>query len=179
MSGGSLGFVLLFFHRLKRARRNHIPAHVLTRRTPASITPTFSLSFKMRAMLILAVASLTLVMRADAGVVNLTGSTFDAEVFSGKGAFIKFFAPWRVTIPVLFLDIAPLDRHVTSLTSRLLHTDAMKYPPPIRVALEKPKFNLQASADDFFYIFYFLPQPHALIHSFTSKPKFNLQPDPI
>jgi|AntAceMinimDraft_1070359.scaffolds.fasta_scaffold06935_3 hypothetical protein len=45
--------------------------------------------------MLLAVALVAMVLGANAGAVDLTGKTFDAEVMeSGKGAFIKFFAPW-------------------------------------------------------------------------------------
>mmetsp|Transcript_1030 Transcript_1030/g.1469 ORF Transcript_1030/g.1469 Transcript_1030/m.1469 type:complete len:228 (+) Transcript_1030:62-745(+) len=49
----------------------------------------------MRTTMLLAVALVAMVLGANAGAVDLTGKTFDAEVMeSGKGAFIKFFAPW-------------------------------------------------------------------------------------
>ena len=56
----------------------------------------------MRAAMIFAVALVGLVIGVKAGAVDLTASTFDKEVFdSGKGALIKFFAPWWVTIRLI------------------------------------------------------------------------------
>jgi len=44
---------------------------------------------------VLALALLGLVVGANAGAVELNGSNFDDLVHnSGKGAFVKFLAPW-------------------------------------------------------------------------------------
>jgi hypothetical protein len=40
------------------------------------------------------VGLLALASTADAGSVTLTDDNFDAEVFSGKNAIVKFQAPW-------------------------------------------------------------------------------------
>jgi hypothetical protein len=42
-----------------------------------------------------AVATLALAGRANAIAVDLTTESFDAQI-AGKGAFVKFFAPWCV-----------------------------------------------------------------------------------
>jgi hypothetical protein len=47
----------------------------------------------------LAIALMGLVVGANAGAVDLTAKNFDAEVLeSGKAAFVKFLAPWCVSL---------------------------------------------------------------------------------
>lgn len=47
----------------------------------------------------LAIALMGLVVGANAGAVDLTSANFDAEVLeSGKAAFVKFLAPWCVSL---------------------------------------------------------------------------------
>jgi protein disulfide-isomerase A6 len=41
-----------------------------------------------------AVAAFALAGRANAIAMDLTNENFDSQVGGGKGAFIKFYAPW-------------------------------------------------------------------------------------